>query len=51
LRVKRDATRWIVTQFIEEHTLEVIEKFALKNLRSHNNIPKEERKFVDFSMM
>ncbi|KAM0830253.1 hypothetical protein ACQ4PT_066323 [Festuca glaucescens] len=48
LRVKRDGARWKVTQFVEEHTHEVIDKFALKKyLRSHNKIPTEEKKFVD----
>ena len=33
---------------IEEHTHEVIQKFALKKyLRSHKRIPREERRFID----
>ncbi|XP_071674439.1 protein FAR1-RELATED SEQUENCE 5-like [Lolium perenne] len=48
LRVKRDGARWKVTQFVEVHTHEVIDKFALKKyLRSHNKIPAEEKKFID----
>ncbi|KAM0907816.1 hypothetical protein ACQ4PT_015881 [Festuca glaucescens] len=48
LRVKRDGARWKVTQFVEEHTHEVIDKFALKKyLRSHNKISMEEKKFID----
>lgn len=48
LRVKRTGARWQVTQFVEEHTPELIQKFALKKyLRSHKKIPKEERKFID----
>ncbi|KAM0860125.1 hypothetical protein ACQ4PT_046774 [Festuca glaucescens] len=48
LRVKRTGGRWQVTQFIEEHTHENIQKFALKKyLRSHKKIPKEEKKFID----
>ena len=51
LRVKRDGgegAKWKVTQFIEEHTHDVIEKYALKKyLRSHNKIPDEEKKFID----
>ncbi|XP_051197455.1 uncharacterized protein [Lolium perenne] len=48
LRVKRDGARWKVTQFVEVHTHEVIDKFALKKyLRSHNKIPTEEKKFID----
>ncbi|KAM0899635.1 hypothetical protein ACQ4PT_021157 [Festuca glaucescens] len=39
LRVKRVGARWQVTQFVEEHTHEMIDKFALKKyLRSHNKI-------------
>ncbi|KAM0824299.1 hypothetical protein ACQ4PT_070290 [Festuca glaucescens] len=48
LRVKRTGGRWQVTQFIEEHSHENIQKFALKKyLRSHKKIPKEEKKFID----
>ncbi|KAM0848920.1 hypothetical protein ACQ4PT_054067 [Festuca glaucescens] len=48
LRVKHVGARWKVTQFVEEHTHEVIDKFALKKyLRSHNKIPTEEKKFID----
>jgi hypothetical protein len=48
MRVKHNGTRWEVTQFVEEHKHEFIEKFSLKKyLRSHNKIPKEERKFID----
>ena len=48
LRVKRMGSNWQVTQFVEEHTHELIKKFALKKyLRSHKRIPKEERKFID----
>lgn len=48
LRVKRVGAKWQVTQFVEEHSHEVIQKFALKKyLRSHKKIPKEERKFID----
>ena len=48
MRVKRIGARWEVTQFIEEHTHEVIQKFALKKyLRSHKRIPREERRFID----
>lgn len=48
LRVKRTGGRWQVTQFVEEHTHDVIQKFALKKyLRSHKYILKEERKFID----
>lgn len=48
LQIKRVGARWEVTQFVEEHMHELIEKFALKKyLRSHNKIPKEEKKFID----
>jgi hypothetical protein len=48
MRIKRSGARWEVTQFVEEHTHEFVEKFALKKfLRSHNKIPKEEKKFID----
>ncbi|KAM0870715.1 hypothetical protein ACQ4PT_039848 [Festuca glaucescens] len=48
MRVKRIGDRWEVTQFVEEHTHEVTNKFALKKyLRSHKNIPKEEMHFID----
>ncbi|KAM0879831.1 hypothetical protein ACQ4PT_033973 [Festuca glaucescens] len=48
LRVKHDGARWKVTQFVEEHTHEVIDKFAQKKyLRSHNKIHTEEKKFID----
>jgi hypothetical protein len=48
LSVKQKGARWEVTQFVEEHTHEFIEKFCLnKYLRSHNKIPKEGRKFID----
>ncbi|KAK1608726.1 hypothetical protein QYE76_032399 [Lolium multiflorum] len=48
LRVKRDGARWKVTEFVEVHPHEVIDKFALKKyLRSHNKIPAEEKKFID----
>lgn len=48
MRVKRKGVRWEVTQFVEEHTHDLVKKFALKKyLRSHKNIPKEERHFID----
>jgi tRNA U34 2-thiouridine synthase MnmA/TrmU len=48
LRIKRVGARWEVTQFVEKHMHELIEKFALKKyLRSHNKILKEEKKFID----
>ena len=48
LRVKRTDGKWNVTQFIEEHTHEVIQKFQLKKyVRSHKKIPKEEMKFIE----
>ena len=48
MRVKRVGAKWEVTQFIEEHTHELIKKFALKKyLRSHKKIPREERRFID----
>jgi hypothetical protein len=47
MQIKRIGARWHVTQFVEEHTHELIQKFALKKyLRSHKKIPKEERKFI-----
>jgi hypothetical protein len=46
--VKRVCARWHVTQFVEEHNHELVQKFALKKyLKSHKKIPKEERKFID----
>jgi hypothetical protein len=48
MHVKHTSVVWAVTQFVEEHTHEVIQKFALKKyLRSHNKIPREERKFIE----
>ncbi|KAM0871608.1 hypothetical protein ACQ4PT_039272 [Festuca glaucescens] len=48
MHVKRIGDRWEVTQFVEEHTHEASNKFALKKyLRSHKNIPKEEMHFID----
>ncbi|CAM0910918.1 unnamed protein product [Alopecurus aequalis] len=48
MRVKRTGANWRVTQFVEEHTHDLIKKFALKKyLRSHKKIPKEEKKFID----
>ncbi|CAM0883368.1 unnamed protein product [Alopecurus aequalis] len=48
LRVTRVGAKWVVTQFVEEHTHELIKKFALKKyLRSHKKIPKEERRFIE----
>ncbi|CAM0955547.1 unnamed protein product [Alopecurus aequalis] len=48
LRVKRVGAKWVVTQFIEEHTHELITKFQLKKyLRSHKKIPREERRFIE----
>jgi hypothetical protein len=48
LRVKCVGSRCHVTQFVEEHTHELIQKFALKKyLKSHKKIPIEERKFID----
>jgi hypothetical protein len=47
MHVKRIGERWHVTQFVEEHTHELIQKFALKKyLRSHKKIPPEERQFI-----
>jgi hypothetical protein len=48
LRVKHVGASWHVTQFIEEHTHDVIQKFELKRyLKSHKKILPEERKFID----
>ncbi|KAM0928908.1 hypothetical protein ACQ4PT_001957 [Festuca glaucescens] len=48
LRVKRTGGRWQVTQFVEEHTHEIIQKFALKKyLRSYKKISKKEKKIID----
>ena len=48
MRVKRMGANWHVTQFVEEHTHELIKKLALKKyLRSHKRIPREERRFID----
>jgi hypothetical protein len=48
MRIKRVGARWDVTQFVEGHTHELIEKFALnKYLTSHNKIRKEEKNFFD----
>jgi hypothetical protein len=48
LRVKRKGATWKVTQFVEEHIHELVQKLSLKKyLRSHKKIPKEERKFID----
>jgi hypothetical protein len=39
--VKRVGARWHVTQFVEEHNHELVQKFALKKyLKSHKKIPK-----------
>jgi hypothetical protein len=48
LHVKCVGARWHVTQFVEEHTHDVIQKFELKKyLKSHKKIPPKEMKFID----
>ncbi|CAM0909609.1 unnamed protein product [Alopecurus aequalis] len=48
LRVERVGAKWVVTQFAEDHTHELIKKFAIKKyIRPHKKIPKEERRFIE----
>jgi hypothetical protein len=48
MRVKQKCAIWEVTQFVEEHSHELVQKLSLKKyLRSHKKIPKEESKFID----